>query len=143
MAFACLAWVGSVDAATPYAATPAPAGITATRATLTGMATANDSAAVAWFEGGSTTAYGPPTSPVDVGAGRGVVRVSGEINDLVPHQIYHYRLVVNNAAGVVHGAEQRFVTGGKVAAWSADENLPADLTNVVAIGVGFENRLAI
>jgi len=113
------------------------------------MATPNGLPATAWFEWGTTTAYGQTTSPREVGDGTGVVRVSAGISNLLGGQVYHGRLAVRTAAGVVLGSDQQFITftGGRVVAWNADgvfqTNLPPDLSNVVAVAAGPDHNLAL
>jgi alpha-tubulin suppressor-like RCC1 family protein len=127
-------------AAAPFAATQAPGPISATNATLNGMASPNSLPAVAWFDWGTNAACGQSTSPVEVGEGNSVRRVSAGINGLAPSGIYHYRLVVSNAAGLVLGMERRFTTGLRVRAWGYNSqwqtNVPSGVTNAVAIAAG-------
>jgi len=100
-----------------YAFTQATTGISSNTATLRGIATPNGVPSLAWFDWGTDSDYGEHTSPQDVASGGKIVPVKTGISGLIPGGIYHYRLVVSNAVGVVYGADQRFTTGTRVAAW--------------------------
>jgi hypothetical protein len=114
-------------AAAPFAATQAPGPISPTNATLNGMASPNGLPSVAWFVWGTNAAYGQSTNPVEVGEGNTVRRVSAGIIGLAPSGIYHYRLVVSNAAGLVLGMERRFTTGLRVRAWGGNGRLQTNV----------------
>ena len=70
-----------------------------------------------WGEGepGGTTVHPEPVSfehsvpcaqtPAKIGAGEAPVSVSAELGGLTPYKLYHYRLVVRNAAGTVRGQD--------------------------------------
>ncbi len=138
----------------PYA-TPAPFATTlpATRLTgagaqLNGMATANGTDAQAWFEWGTSTAYGVTTPPVAIGTNYNVVFVTTNITGLITNLPYHYRLVVSNIVGVTYGFDQIF-DQANVVVWGADffgqtTPLPSTLTNlVVGVGAGYDFSLAV
>ena len=79
-------------------------------------------------------------------AGLNVVYVTNQINGLVMNQPYHFRLVVSNFVGVVYGFDQIFDETG-VVGWGADyagqTNVPAGLSNVVAIAAAYDHSLAL
>ena len=132
----------------PYATTQAPMPVHATDATLNGMVTPNGEASLAWFEWGTTGNFGNTTTPVDVGSGTNVVRVSAPVSSLTFGGIYSFRLVVSNASGVARGAEQRFTTGQGVYGWGDEplwrENLvPGGLSNVVAVSASGSQTLVL
>ena len=126
----------------PYAATFDAAPINATAATLRGMATPNGLDSSAWFEWGSTTNYGNLTPAANVGSGFNVVFATNRITELPVGSSYFYRLVVSNAVGIARGRVQRFITGGKVVAWSPrtlDRAVPLVLRDAVAVAAGTDN----
>jgi alpha-tubulin suppressor-like RCC1 family protein len=137
----------SVQAAAPYAASQAATTITAPSATLNGMATPNGANSVAWFEWGTDASFGQLTAATNVGSGGSVVRVSAPISGLTFGEVYSFRLVVSNVAGIVHGAEQRFTTGRKVTAWGSRTLGKADvvrgLNTAVAIAAGGTHSVAL
>src|SRR6266516_4826560 len=133
--------------AATYAFTQATTGISSNTATLRGIATPNGVSSLAWFDWGTNSNYGQQTSPEDVGSGGIIVQVKTGISGLIPGGIYHYRLVVSNAVGVVYGADQRFTTGMRVAAWGdnsyGQSSVPNGLSNVVALASGVYHHLAL
>lgn len=76
-----------------------------------------------YFEYGPNTSYGykAPARAGDAGAGIEAVAVSGAISNLAGGQVYHYRVVAKNVAGVVYGDDGTFVTAP--AKWKT-EDLP-------------------
>jgi hypothetical protein len=138
-------------AAPPFAATQPPAPIRATTATLNGMASPNGLPSEAWFEWSTNTSFISPaiigyshtTTPLDVGATHGVVRVSASLGNLRAGFAYRCRLVVSNAAGVSIGFEQHFVTGGTVEQIGGTTTIPQGSANCVAIAASGSHRLAL
>jgi alpha-tubulin suppressor-like RCC1 family protein len=131
----------------PQACTQPVAPVAATNGTLNGMVVPNGLASVAWFEWGARGSYSQTTSPVDVGAGAAVVRLTTEISGLICGRSYQCRLVVSNAASVVYGAPQLFTTGRKVLAWGKNDyyqtSVPSSSSNSVAIAGGWWHSLAL
>lgn len=80
-------------------------------ATLQASVNAMGGTASAWFEYGRTTSYGQivaaTPSPV---IGSILAPVSAEISGLVSGTRYHYRVVAQNATGIVYGEDQVFGT---------------------------------
>lgn len=130
----------------PLAFTQPATGITGTNAQLNGMATPNGLPSYAWFEYGTTTDYGNFTPLSNIGAGSNVVYLTENINNLETNVPYHFRQVTFNAAGITYGFDQVF-DEANVAAWGADYvgqiNVPAGLSNVVAIAGAYDHSLAI
>ena len=130
----------------PYAFTQPAQAVTGTSAQLNGMANPNGVSATAWFEWGTNTLYGNQTPPVSVGSGSNVVYTTAVISPLVPNLPYHFRLVVSNAQTVVYGFDQ-ILDEAVVAVWGADfagqANVPAGLSNVVAIAGAYNHSLAV
>lgn len=103
--------IGAYELNVPSATTSPASVVTASTAMLTGsVANADAQGASAYFEYGTTTAYGsvtpsvgiPPLSP-SIGQAAGVSGLTGGTT-------YHYRLVVRGAAGTSRGADQVFTT---------------------------------
>jgi PKD repeat protein len=118
--------VGSSSAGTSYgsdatfttAAVPVPpsvasgpaSGVSATRATLSGSVSPNGSSTSAWFEWGTTTAYGSATAAQSVGSGSSAVTVQASLSGLQPSTTYHYRVVAASSAGTSYGGDATFTT---------------------------------
>ena len=130
----------------PFAFTQPAYAVTGTNAQLNGMATPNVLPATAWFQWGTTTAYGNQTPPVSVGTGPNVVYTESQISGLLPNVPYHFRLVVSNALTVVYGFDQ-ILDEANVVVWGANyagqANVPAGLSNVVAIAGAYDHSLAL
>jgi parallel beta-helix repeat protein len=116
-------------------------------ATLNGMVLSGSNPATVWFEWGTNQFYGNVGPVTDVPASSQVVAFRLLINDLSPDQVFHCRLVASNLAGVVYGADQKFILGGSVSVWGnpafGHTVVPADLTNAVAIAGGGDHCLAL
>src|SRR6516162_3333832 len=67
----------------PFATTQPPLGVSSSNATLSGMVTPNGAATVAWFEWGTSTAYGQATTPAGAGSGTAATRASTNITSLL------------------------------------------------------------
>src|SRR5215831_6423116 len=89
----------------PQATTGVATNVTATSATLTGTVSANGPATTAYFQWGTTTAYGMTTASQSVGNWMGTVSVSAPLTGLTPSRTYHYRVVASNSAGTTLGAD--------------------------------------
>ena len=130
----------------PFAFTQPAYAVTGTSAQLNGMATPNVLPATAWFQWGTSTLYGNQTPPVSVGTGSNVVYTASQISGLLPNVPYHFRLVVSNAVTVVYGFDQ-ILDEANVVVWGANyagqANVPAGLSNVVAIAGAYDHSLAL
>ena len=64
------------------------------------------------FQYGTSTAYGEsiPTPEGDAGPGTSTIGVQAHPQDLKPHTVYHYRVLVTNAVETVTGPDQTFTT---------------------------------
>ncbi|RKQ92789.1 ASPM-SPD-2-Hydin domain-containing protein [Solirubrobacter pauli] len=94
----------------PTAATGAASATAPTTATFSGLADPNHAPTEAWFEYGTTTAYGTATARQGIGAGAGGVPVSARVGDLAPATTYHVRLVTQSAGGTTRGSDVTFTT---------------------------------
>ncbi len=103
--------IGAFEVATPAATTHAAGSITTAAAVLNGIASNPDlSPATARFQFGTTTAYGSNTTSQAISGAAIGVPVAASISGLAPDTLYHFRLVVSNAAGTALGADQTFRT---------------------------------
>jgi hypothetical protein len=64
------------------------------------------------FEYGTGTSYGEsvPVPDGDIGSGQGDVTAGAHVQDLQPATTYHYRVLVDNALGIVRGEDRVFTT---------------------------------
>lgn len=133
-------------AAPPFSATQPATQVTPNSAVLGGMAVPNGLPASAWFERGTNGSYSQATSPVLVGAGTTVVRVTSPINGLTPGGTWQFRLVVSNSAGVAYGAVHLLTTGKKVVLAGGNQSVdgpPMGVTNAVAVAAGRDHCLVL
>ena len=79
------------------------------QARLAGRVAPNGTASTAWFEWGTTTAYGNVTPDQSVGA-LGESAFAAEIAGLAATTEYHYRSVAENAYGLTFGTDRTFTT---------------------------------
>ena len=92
-------------------ATTQPASdLTTTSAKLNAFVDAKGSASTAFFEYGTTTAYGNATPETSIGALNGAAPFAQTISGLAPNVTYHARIVVKNAGGERRGADITFTT---------------------------------
>ncbi len=94
------------------ATTGASTDVAAATAGVSGSVNANGLATDAWFEYGTTTAYGARTSAVAAGDKSWAVRVSATLGGLRANTGYHYRLVAANSAGTSFGTDRTLTTAG-------------------------------
>src|SRR5687768_7141953 len=103
-------------------------------ARLNGLASPYGLPTLAWFEWGTSLAYGNVTPPLSVGSGNNVVGFSNVLAGLVIGTEYHFRARASNAFGFGAGLDQTFnlntphptncvaVSSGLVAWWRAEGN---------------------
>lgn len=91
----------------PTVSQAAASGITATSATLSGSVNPSGATTSAWFEYGTTTAYGSSTTPVTLSAAN---TISADLTPLASGTAYHFRLVARNAGGTAFGPNTSFNT---------------------------------
>ncbi|MGA2624618.1 MAG: T9SS type A sorting domain-containing protein [Bacteroidota bacterium] len=63
----------------------------------------------AWFEYGTSSAYGNATT-LQLLPGDSLVQFSQEVSGLAPRTVYHYRIAARNANGTGYGFDQQFKT---------------------------------
>jgi len=96
--------------AKPVATTGPAASIGDSTVTLNGRVNPNESETTYFFQYGPTSLYGAQTQPTTAGRGNRAVRVAVPVGALAPATTYHYRLVAQNAKGLVKGKNRRFKT---------------------------------
>jgi hypothetical protein len=62
------------------------------------------------YSGGGAVTYPQQTPNVPVGSGTTAQPVSASLTGLLPHALYHYRVVATNSAGTTTGPDQTFMT---------------------------------
>jgi hypothetical protein len=93
--------------------TSVASGISASGARLTGSADPNGTATSAWFQWGTSTAYGNVTAPQRyVGSGTSLISYNSDLADLQCNTTYHFRAVAENAGGTAYGSDRSFTTSG-------------------------------
>jgi len=93
----------------PTAATDPASGVTSTQVTLNGTVNPLGQETSAWFEWGTTTAYGS-TSPVqNLAASSDDLAVSYTASGLTAGVTYHFRMAAQNPTGTTYGNDRTFV----------------------------------
>jgi FG-GAP repeat len=93
----------------PSATTGAATGVGEAGATLNGTLAAGGSS-TAYFQYGTTAAYGASTATQSVNPFSSPGSVAASIDGLAPGTTYHFRLVAENSAGVAYSGDQTFTT---------------------------------
>jgi hypothetical protein len=92
----------------PTATTLAADPLSSTSAQLRGQVNPRGLPTTAWFEWGTSLAYGNVTPPQSVGSGDYAVGLSNVIAGLIVGTEYHFRAHASNAVGLKAGADQTF-----------------------------------
>jgi hypothetical protein len=96
---------------TPTVVTSTTNNVSDSGARLYGRANANGASTSAWFEWGTSTAYGNATAPhSNVGSGTSLISFNFDLVDLQCGTTYHFRAVAQNAGGTDSGAGRSFTT---------------------------------
>lgn len=104
----------SLTGQAPISATLAATNIHTLTATLNGVANANSLSTTVAFEYGTTHDYGNKiVATANPLAGHVDVSVSADLAGLSPGTTYHFRIVSENAEGVVYGDDMSFTTLGQ------------------------------
>ena len=103
----------TTGATAPTATTNAASGVGTTTATLNGTVNANNNSTTVTFQYGFSTAYGRTieANPGTV-TGSSNTAVNASLSDLLPGTTYHYRVVAQNTANTIYGADMTFTTTG-------------------------------
>jgi len=96
--------------AKPVVTTGAAASVGQTTVVLNGKVNPNGAATTYFFQYGTTSLYGAQTPAASAGGGSKAVSVAAGVAGLAPATRYHYRLVAQNAKGLVKGADRVFTT---------------------------------
>ncbi|MEA2446150.1 MAG: hypothetical protein QOJ12_3442, partial [Thermoleophilales bacterium] len=96
--------------AAPTATTNAATGILAHRATANADLNPGGGATTVHFEYGKLPAYERSTANANIAAGANPVSVAITLTGLAPANGYHYRVVVENSAGIAYGSDVAFTT---------------------------------
>ncbi|MGA8364449.1 MAG: hypothetical protein WB709_07995 [Solirubrobacteraceae bacterium] len=99
-----------VHASVPSLATGAASGVTAGAATLNGTVNPNGVSSTAYFQYGSTAAYGQATGGQGVGSAESAGSITAALTGLAPETTYHYRVIAESSAGLSYGGDQTFRT---------------------------------
>ena len=100
----------NVAAPTVTTLTPTGASVRVDGATLRADLTTGGGASQVRFEYGPTPAYGSTTAWTNIAASDSTVAHSSAVSGLDASTTYHYRAIVQNAAGTATGADQTFTT---------------------------------
>ncbi len=105
-----IAPAGALAASKPAATTGGTTALTFQSVRLIGAVNPHGAATTIYFQYGTTTKYGAQTAPTPIGAGTAGRRVIADVAGLAPNTRYHYRVVAENAAGVVSGGDRAVTT---------------------------------
>lgn len=106
----CLIGPATAQAGVPLVSTGAATAVTNTSATLNGTVNPNKDATTAYFEYGTSTAYGTKTVTQNVGGSKANRKVSQSVTGLTASTTYHFRVVATNASGMTLGPDKAFTT---------------------------------
>jgi hypothetical protein len=96
---------------TPASATTvAASNVNTTAAVINGTVNPNGFSAEAYFEWGTSIAYGTTTTAQLVGSGTTAVNVMATLTGLTPTTLYHYRLVASDGTVTINGSDLQFTT---------------------------------
>ena len=100
-----------------------------------------------WFEWGMTSGLGSVSAVTNVSGGEALLRVGLPVTGLAAWQPLFYRVVASNRLGLVRGPIQMSGLGSGVLSWgdnsSGQTNVPAGLSNVVAVAGGSSHSAAL
>jgi FG-GAP repeat protein len=106
----------------PEATTAAATNIGETSATLNGTLAGGGSKA--YFQYGTTAAYGNSTAIQSVSASGSQSPLAAALDGLAPGTTYHFRLVAENSGGVTYGDDQTFTTEARATTAPTEPTTP-------------------
>jgi len=125
------AYLFSAYTGPPSVSTLPASGLASSNATLVGLVSPNGSATTAWFEWGQTTSYGYSSATTNSESADEAMNFQAVLTGLSPGQIYHYRAVATNSAGVTFGSDQSFTTPLLIVA-TLNDGGPGSLRQAIA-----------
>jgi alpha-tubulin suppressor-like RCC1 family protein/sugar lactone lactonase YvrE len=138
---------GAVGTGPLQAFTAPAAGVSASNAVLRALVNPNGKPATVWFEWGTSPDLTNATGTASLGSGIGLVPVGLPATWSTAGQPCFYRVAASNSLGVVRGAVQMCGLGRTVVVWGdsfyGQTNIPAGLSNVVAVAGGNLHSLAL
>ena len=108
---------------TPTLSPVTVSGIGETSANLTSSFGANWTQAKAWWEYGTTSAYGTKTTELSLSGGSEPPPFTTTLSGLQPGTQYHVRPVITGGGHTVYGQDQTFVTKGEPASLAVDKTV--------------------
>jgi hypothetical protein len=96
--------------APPNVTTSGASSVGTAAAALNGEVDPDGLASTAYFQYGTTTAYGQSTAGQSAGSAEGFAPFSTGVAGLAPGTTYHFRIAAENAGGTSYGADQTFTT---------------------------------
>ena len=140
--------VSGVTTSAPVVVTEGATNITEDSATLNGTVDPGNAVTVAYFEYGTTTAYGD-TVYIAQGSLTSAATVTADIAGLMASTEYHYRLVAQNFLGTTYGADSVFTTANppvdavlQISEFDAFAYSPGDTINVPVLVVDGYNGVS-
>jgi hypothetical protein len=80
-------------------------------ARLNGTVDAEGVASTAFFQYGTSSAYGQSTTVESAGSAEGGTPFAADVGGLAPETTYHFRIVAESSSGRSYGADETFTTG--------------------------------
>jgi hypothetical protein len=125
----------------PITTTLAATALADTSATLNGTVNPNGYSTGAWFEYGTSAAYGQTTAVTNVGAGVAAGSASFGVTGLQSGVIYHYRVVASNAFAMSQGDDVIFRKPQTNYVTSVEDNGPDTLRDAISNSVANDTVL--
>ncbi len=130
----------------PVISTQDTTNIATESATINGMVNAGFIATTAWFEYGITSGVYPNTTTPQNITGNIDTAISDNLSGLIQNTTYYYRIVANNAAGLVNGSELSFRTLDStvpVGTISINSNDTYSISNTVTLSLSASDTVGV
>jgi len=105
-------YLSVVTAIAPSATTNTASNVTSNSAQLNATINPNGSSTSAYFQYGTTTAYGGTTGSGNFGNGTSSIAIQSIDSGLNSNTLFHYRVVASNSGGTTYGNDVTFTTSG-------------------------------
>jgi hypothetical protein len=102
--------LGAYETTAPLVQSGTATAVQTDTATVSGTANPDDQSAFAYFQYGTSTAYGFTTPGSYVGSVYGDAPLTSDLAGLAPNTTYHFRIVGVSAIGTNYGTDQTFTT---------------------------------